>query len=197
MSQSPHSQSGAVLIVSLMMLLVMTVIGVAGMQTGALEEKMAGNFRDKDLAIQTAEAALRDGEDIAKTKAAEGSGNNGFPSPATADDDSSCPDGENNNCDDEGLCATPDKDCPARWEDSGFTGWTNAPDAVNPDGLSTTPQYFIEYLGATFACTKASNACANGPGSTNCNCRRYRITSRIPTSGSRAKVMLQSVYATE
>jgi len=57
-----HRQSGAALIVSLILLLVMTLLGVSAMQTNVLEEKMAGNFRDRDLAFQAAEAALRDGE---------------------------------------------------------------------------------------------------------------------------------------
>ena len=56
------SQSGAVLIVSLIILLVMTVLGVTAMQSTVLEERMAGNFRDRHLAFQAAEAALRNGE---------------------------------------------------------------------------------------------------------------------------------------
>lgn len=44
------------------MLLVMTLIGVSAMQTNLLEEKMAGNQRDLNLAFQAAEAALRDSE---------------------------------------------------------------------------------------------------------------------------------------
>lgn len=55
-------QSGAVLVVSLIMLLLLTVIGVAGVQTTSLEERMAGNNRDRNLAFQSAEAALRAGE---------------------------------------------------------------------------------------------------------------------------------------
>ncbi|BCX88539.1 type IV pilus assembly protein PilX [Methylomarinovum tepidoasis] len=62
MKTCKNFQTGAALIVSLMMLLVMTVLGVAAMQTNLLEEKMAGNFRDHDLAFQAAEMALRNGE---------------------------------------------------------------------------------------------------------------------------------------
>jgi len=51
-------QSGAVLIISLVMLLLLTLIGISGTQTSSLEEKMAGNLRDKSLAFQTAESAL-------------------------------------------------------------------------------------------------------------------------------------------
>lgn len=62
MNKLPLHQTGAALIVGLVMLLVMTMIGVSAMQTNLLEEKMAGNYRDRDLAFQAAEAALRDAE---------------------------------------------------------------------------------------------------------------------------------------
>ncbi|MCD2449274.1 PilX N-terminal domain-containing pilus assembly protein [Methylicorpusculum oleiharenae] len=52
-------QSGVVLVVSLIMLLLLTLVGVTGMQTTGLEEKMAGNMRDKNLAFQAAESALK------------------------------------------------------------------------------------------------------------------------------------------
>ena len=51
-------QSGAVLIISLIMLLLLTLIGTTSMQSTSLEEKMAGNMRDKNLAFQAAESAL-------------------------------------------------------------------------------------------------------------------------------------------
>jgi type IV pilus assembly protein PilX len=58
--------AGAVLIVALVLLLVLTVIGVAGIQNTVMEERMAGNYRDRFTAFQAAEAALRQGEqDIA------------------------------------------------------------------------------------------------------------------------------------
>ena len=62
-------QNGAVLIVSLIMLLLLTLIGVTAMQTNGLEEKMAGNMLDRNIALQAAESALRDAErDISNTK---------------------------------------------------------------------------------------------------------------------------------
>lgn len=60
-SKAVH-QSGAVLIISLIMLLLLTLIGTTSMQTSLLEEKMAGNMRQRDVAFQAAEAALRDAE---------------------------------------------------------------------------------------------------------------------------------------
>ncbi len=56
------NQSGAVLIVGLILLLVMTMLGLTAMQTTSLEERMAGNMRDRGIAFQAAELALRAGE---------------------------------------------------------------------------------------------------------------------------------------
>ena len=55
-------QGGAVLIVALVLLLVLTVLGTAGLQDTTMEERMAGNFRDENIALQAAEYALRLGE---------------------------------------------------------------------------------------------------------------------------------------
>ncbi len=60
----PGKQSGAVLAISLIMLLLLTIVGVTAMQTTGLEEKMAGNMRDRNIAFQAAESALRAGENI-------------------------------------------------------------------------------------------------------------------------------------
>lgn len=59
---SYHRQAGAVLVISLLILLIMTLIGVTAMSTTSLEEKMAGNMRDKNTALQASEASLEDGE---------------------------------------------------------------------------------------------------------------------------------------
>ena len=61
--QFPSRQRGAVLVVALLMLLIMTVLGVTAMQMSRMEERMAGNSRDINLAFQGAEAGLRDSED--------------------------------------------------------------------------------------------------------------------------------------
>lgn len=48
----PKNQKGAVLAISLIILLLMTIIGVSAMQGTTLQEKMAGNLRDYNLAFQ-------------------------------------------------------------------------------------------------------------------------------------------------
>lgn len=61
-SHKSNKQRGSALLISLIILLVMTVVGIQGMQNTALEEKMSGNFRDRALAFEAAEAALLAGE---------------------------------------------------------------------------------------------------------------------------------------
>lgn len=58
----PRAQQGAVLVISLILLLVMTLLGLAAMQITRMEERMAGNLRDTNIAFQGAEAGLRDAE---------------------------------------------------------------------------------------------------------------------------------------
>lgn len=58
-----NRQSGATLVIAMLMLLVLTVLGLASMGMTRLEERMAGNSRDVNLAFQGAEAGLRDAEE--------------------------------------------------------------------------------------------------------------------------------------
>jgi type IV pilus assembly protein PilX len=55
---SIKEQQGAVLVVGLIFLALMTLVVVTAMRTGILDEKMAGNLRDTKIAFQAAEAAL-------------------------------------------------------------------------------------------------------------------------------------------
>jgi len=55
-------QRGAVLVVGLVFLLLMTLIGVTAFSVATQEERMAGNTRDQLRAFEAAEAALRDCE---------------------------------------------------------------------------------------------------------------------------------------
>ena len=61
-NRSTGRERGALLIVALVFLVIMTVLGVTAMRTTTLQERMAGNVRDSNLAFQSAEAALREGE---------------------------------------------------------------------------------------------------------------------------------------
>lgn len=55
-------QRGAVLIVALVFLLLLTMIGISSMQNATLQEKMSGSVATRNTTLQLAEAALRIGE---------------------------------------------------------------------------------------------------------------------------------------
>ena len=179
--------SGAALVVALILLVVLTLLGLSSVRTVALEERMTANTYDRSLGFQTAEAALRAGEIVAQAQSDGIPPNAGFDSlGAYSDSDDTCGSSTCQN----GLCSIPDKDCPARWLDSGFNGWVNAT-GLGLGALATTPQYIVEYLGNTFPCN------IDDPTAGATNCRRYRVTARSHSGGDRAMVILQSIYATE
>jgi len=60
-------QSGVVLVISLVMLLLLTLIGVTATQVTSLEEKMAGNAKNYNIAFQAAETTLRGAEAYVET----------------------------------------------------------------------------------------------------------------------------------
>ncbi|SEK68836.1 type IV pilus assembly protein PilX [Pseudoxanthomonas sp. GM95] len=62
--QSMDRQRGAVLYVALVMLILLAMIGIAGMQVTSLQEKMSGNYRNTNLAFQNAEARARNVETL-------------------------------------------------------------------------------------------------------------------------------------
>lgn len=187
-SMPPSRERGVALIVSLIILVVVTLIGLSGVQIASQEERMAANAFDRSLGFQGAEAALRVGEELAKTEAAKAPPNDGFPGKGVyADADNTCP-SSGSTCA-SGLCQQPDKDCTARWLDEDFEGWADA-DSIALSGLAETPQYIVEYLGESFPCD------LNNPGTFD-SCKRYRITARSGSGSDRAVVILQSIYATE
>lgn len=61
---SRRAQRGMVLYVSLLLLLALTLTGLAVSRNITVDERTAAAQRDRDLAFQAAEAALRDGEAV-------------------------------------------------------------------------------------------------------------------------------------
>jgi len=117
-------QSGVVLIVSLFMLLLLTLIGLSGMQTTSLEEKMASNNRDQNLAFQSAEAALRGGEDIVRntTNKDDFNGVGGLLSRASNE---------------------PVYNVASTWSDNNSAEFVSG---ISSDLISTEPRYWIKYV---------------------------------------------------
>lgn len=182
---SLRRERGAALIISLILMVLITLVGIASLRNVVLEEKMASNFYDRSLAFQSAEAGLRAGEGVA---AAQGTATPkhaqalALPTPTNNTQCSSSCSG--------GLCSAPGAHCEGRWNMAGFTGWTAATGVTLNAQAGSAPQYFVEFLGNTFPCDP------NLPTANN-TCTRYRISARSQTGADRAEVILQSVYATE
>lgn len=56
---SRRRQDGAVLIITLIMLIVITLVTVSSVRSTTVDERMAGNARDRNKAFQAAEAAVQ------------------------------------------------------------------------------------------------------------------------------------------
>ena len=55
----PSHQTGSALVISLIILLLVTILGVSSMQGTTIQERMAGNTRQSHLAFHAAEAGIR------------------------------------------------------------------------------------------------------------------------------------------
>jgi len=62
MTQRINTQTGTALLISLVILVVMTILGISAMSNTVLETKMATNEQQRQIAYQAAEKALRDAE---------------------------------------------------------------------------------------------------------------------------------------
>ncbi|TVT45770.1 MAG: hypothetical protein FHP94_18015 [Denitromonas halophila] len=127
---SAHTrQRGSALIVGIILLLVMTMLGLTAMQTTSMEERMAGNMRDRDLATQAAEMALRAGEVEALAVIGALTGNGAY----TYDTN-----------------AAPDESLDANWVSSKTRAWadgakmTSVAASVGMPSLFEAPAYWIE-----------------------------------------------------
>lgn len=63
------TQKGIALAVSLILLVVVTLLGIAGVRATTMQQRMATNFFDRGLAFQNAEAGLRVAEQSLSTSA--------------------------------------------------------------------------------------------------------------------------------
>lgn len=60
--QSLVRQNGATLIVGLIIVVLISIIGLSAIRGSGLQEQMAGNMRDRNIAFQAGEAGVREGE---------------------------------------------------------------------------------------------------------------------------------------
>lgn len=173
-------QGGTALVIALVFLLILTILGVSALNTTLLQEKMAANSKEKNIAFQSAESAVLAAEDWISQQISKPI----FP---------------NNTV---GLYL-PSTDGTPVWE-SAALDWTstsnlvvypNTPTAVISGGLSsvaTQPKYIIEDLGEVpeVGGSKVLPGAYKGKGNT-----VLRITGHGTGGTNAAQARVQSIYA--
>jgi len=167
-----RAQRGAALVISLIFLLVITIVAVAGTRSTTMQERMAGNTRDRNLAFQAAESGLREGEDFIESLASLGNfdGTNGL----------------------YGLTDTaPDYTDSATWSTAG-----NHVTADEDYGSYEAPRYFIKYYTIVpGAQDGALNLSGYGDNKGSGDVTIFRITSRGTGGGAdSAEVTVRTFY---
>jgi len=195
---SRSAQSGVSLVVVLILLVVMTILGLAVMRTTLLEERMSANMYDRSLAFQQAESALREAE--AAVRAAVQNAGKGWVIGVRCGDDPANPGSiVDANCAVPGNAYTGGATC-AAGAAKGSNCWFNAPDRLGADNNSAgAPQYFIQYMGLRDSADElglgasAGNLQYGGSGGGVVQESMYRVFARShdPSNGDRSVVVLQ------
>jgi type IV pilus assembly protein PilX len=115
---SRRRERGISLVVVLILLVAVSVLGIAVLRSSAMQERMSANLRDRNLAVQTTEGALR----FAQERLAAGAWDTAVPDAASCNDFSICPTGS-------------------------APRWRAMPAGTYDAQIPDPPQYWIEYLG--------------------------------------------------
>lgn len=168
--RAPRGQRGISLVVVLVLLVATSLLGVAVLRSAGMQERMSANLRDRSLAFQAAEAALRYAQDDVLGAV-----------PTDPDDAWDLREPETSDC------VTGTSICPP----GSAPVWTPVPSGAfdaGAAGLAAAPEYWIEYLGKGPA---YPGSCDTVPPSIDCQSPIYRVTARSRAEG-RADVVLQA-----
>ena len=183
-----QSQSGAVLVVSLVMLLILTLIGVSGMSSVTLEEKMVSNMQNANKSFQGAEAALNECETFLREQATvvlhQDSKVSNF---AALDDD--------NRVIDVNLFPVGWWQNQVFWNDNGYeskiASITRSDDS--PDGVSSAPLCFTEYIGNGTSSMDSDTSLYPGANSADAKLV-YRVTASSFGADTKSQSIVESLF---
>jgi len=178
MKVAPSREKGAVLIFCLVFLLILTMMGVASMESAVLEERMAGNMQDYNIAFQSAETSLQTAENWLFSQTLW---------PATSSDGSTTVWNRD--------AMDPDTDDSLHWwqdDARGNQAWwaENGFAAGGGQGVAAEPRYVIEELSSI----STGQSIAIGSGQQNRIRVFHRITARGTGAGDSTVVQLQSTF---
>ena len=170
-----RSQSGVALFISLVMLGILTVLGLSGIQSTSLQERMARNSRDTNLAFQAAESAVDDAESYLETVSTltpfeeAGANDNGRYEAAAFNE-------------------TP------HWEAVDWEGSQVAPATTPLGGVAEQPKYIVEFMKTVVSEEDRLNIDNIGQDTGAGRTQMFRITARGVGGTAGSKVMLQATY---
>nr|WP_265468551.1 PilX N-terminal domain-containing pilus assembly protein [Arenimonas daejeonensis] len=165
------------MVIVLLLLLVITLLGLASMRGAVLQERMSGNAWFRSEAFQGAEAVLREAE----SNLAVGGRPTGVPASGCSS----------------GLCAMPVNGEASAWEVDDF--WTSGSGFAtsNLETSEIMQRYVIEDMGdgrgESEGCTSDIDLSAPECTAAGASARNYRITAFSRLSNG-AEVMLQSTF---
>ena len=164
-------QGGVVLVVSLILLMVVTLIAVSSMRGTMLEEKMAGNSLDRNVAFQSTESAIREAEGAIEGVASMGGFDGSAGRFALTD-------------------AEPDYATAATWRDA-----SNHIVTDESYGAYQAPRYFVKHFTTVSGQEGALNMSGYGDNKGTGDVTVFKITAR-GTGGNAdsAEVILRSYY---
>lgn len=175
----PHCQHGMALVMALVFLVLLTLLGITAMSTSSLEEKMAGNTKDRGLAFQAAESALLHGETWIANQV-----NLPIFDPTDTSD---------------GLHLPSSTSTPVWTDDGGTNIWTGSSgDFKVLTGLTkvqSDPKVIIENLGPVRDSNESLGMPGAGSPTSHGGTNAFRVTARGVGGTAFASVMVQSVYA--
>lgn len=157
-----ESQAGFSLAIVLIFMVILTMVGITAMQSAGLQERMAGHSRDRNLAFEAAESALR---------TAEARITNFSPFDYTT----TCTGG---------LCLTGSSPDPLSytWNDDRSLSIDHTLAANRlPDNLAANPRFFAELAGVA-----KCSGCGAG------SAPIFRVTARSTGRSAQTSVVLQS-----
>ena len=166
-------QSGAVLLVALVMLILITLIGISAARMQTTEMRMSGNLHNRNIAMQSAEAGLRTAEDGLAQSNYSGFGSN------TAGQ----------------YTYTAQPGASAPWYLGGSSFWSNSSNVITgptePGGSPQASVFIIEQLPpvARPGDPLSTKQYGNDP-----HAVVYRITDQATGGDTTAPITLQSIY---
>lgn len=194
LQQRPR-QRGVALAVALILLLVITLVGLAAVSGTLMQQKMSANFYDRQIAFQSTEAAMRQAALAIQTATASAAAPAGFYDCSPAAPNGT---GAGNVCQ-----SNPFATCPTGTTCSVGTIVDVSPTSYKAGNMATgQPQYIVQYMGNFQLPTPNVNPTSCPPGQYGCKTGTqtadfYRITARSgdpSVIGGRADVVLQSMF---